>query len=76
MQLAIVIIVLVVSLAYAGKRTFRILKQEESPCAHCSGCALKDIKNKQCINNNFIKENNRNEKSHCNQPGTCCHRPV
>ena len=56
MQLTIVVVVLVISLAYAAKRFYSIVKQEESPCAHCSGCALKDLKNKQCIDNHPTKK--------------------
>ena len=42
MQTLIVILVIILSIAYAVIRFVRLTRAKNSPCCDCPGCALKD----------------------------------
>jgi len=47
LQLAVVLVVVVLSLAYAGWRLFTALSHAGDPCYGCDGCELKKLACKQ-----------------------------
>ena len=55
-QYVIVSLVLLLSVAYLGHRTYNALKANEDPCAGCSGCTLKEMKDKSKLSKKAKRE--------------------
>ena len=69
MQLTAVIIILLLSVCYAGWRFWQSLSSKTDPCAGCSGCALKNGNNSKngkdaCDKKKNIEKFGRKKKKH------------
>ena len=46
-QLGVVIVILVAAVGYAARHIYINFKKANDPCYGCTGCALKDMKQKE-----------------------------
>lgn len=64
MQSLIVLLTVTAAVAYAGWRISRAVSAAQDPCAGCTGCALKEAKNKNkdCVKKKQTEKFGRTEK--------------